>query len=103
MKLSSLLRLIITYACLLFIKFLSTFVIFLLTAYEGTEDISGQHVIDCRDDKFPDAEQVCRFSDQWLQGGNCHKAEKWGYNRESPCILLKLNKVHNIFLHFHLS
>lgn len=61
--------------------------------YEGNKEVSGQHVIDCRDDNLPDHSQVCRFSDKWLQNGNCHKAEKWGYNRESPCIILKLNKM----------
>lgn len=63
------------------------------SAYEGTSDmISGQHVTDCSEDKLPGDGEVCRFQDTWLKG-KCQKAESWGYNRESPCILLKLNKV----------
>ncbi|XP_069979557.1 sodium/potassium-transporting ATPase subunit beta isoform X2 [Penaeus vannamei] len=61
--------------------------------YEGTSDmISGQHVTDCSEDKLPGDGEVCRFQDTWLKG-KCQKAESWGYNRESPCILLKLNKM----------
>lgn len=61
--------------------------------YEGTsEQISGQHVTDCSETKLPGPEEVCRFQDKWLTD-KCQKAESWGYNRESPCILLKLNKM----------
>jgi len=61
--------------------------------YEGTsDDISGQHITDCSEQSPPQDGQVCRFEDTWLKG-KCQKAESWGYNRESPCILLKLNKM----------
>ncbi|MCL4121309.1 UNVERIFIED_CONTAM: hypothetical protein GTU68_041488 [Idotea baltica] len=36
--------------------------------------------------------RACKFQDTWLKG-YCNKAESWGYNRDSPCILLKLNKM----------
>ncbi|KAK3872547.1 hypothetical protein Pcinc_015161 [Petrolisthes cinctipes] len=61
--------------------------------YEGTSEVtSGQHVTDCHEDKLPQENEVCRFEDKWLKG-KCQKAESWGFNRESPCIILKLNKM----------
>jgi len=61
--------------------------------YEGiSENLSGQHITDCNENKLPKPDEVCRFEDKWLKG-RCQKAESWGYNRESPCILLKLNKM----------
>jgi len=63
--------------------------------YEGNSAVTdGQHVTDCSEDNPPGENEVCRFQDTWL-GGKCMKAEKWGYNRESPCIILKLNKMIN--------
>ena len=78
-------------------KIFSSFITLLITDQDVTEDESD-HVINCKDDKLPNQGQVCRFSDEWLQGGNCHKAEKWGYNKESPCVIIKLNKVHNSYI-----
>ncbi|KAG7173235.1 Sodium/potassium-transporting ATPase subunit beta-2-like [Homarus americanus] len=61
--------------------------------YEGNSDqISGQHVTDCTSGKVPEEGTVCPFQDKWLTD-KCKKSESWGYNRESPCILLKLNKM----------
>ncbi|KAK8723332.1 hypothetical protein OTU49_011661 [Cherax quadricarinatus] len=62
-------------------------------AYEGkAKATSGQHITDCSDDHNPKEGEVCSFKDTWLTG-NCQKAEKWGFNRQSPCILLKLNRM----------
>ncbi|KAF2369186.1 Sodium/potassium-transporting ATPase subunit beta [Trinorchestia longiramus] len=60
--------------------------------YEGTQDISGQHLVECGDKNWPEKDEVCKFQDSWLTG-NCHKAEQWGYKLNSPCIILKLNKM----------
>ncbi|XP_045598994.2 sodium/potassium-transporting ATPase subunit beta-2 isoform X2 [Procambarus clarkii] len=61
--------------------------------YEGTSDqISGQHITDCSEDNPPKEGEVCKFQDTWLTD-RCQKGESWGYMRESPCILLKLNKM----------
>lgn len=65
-----------------------------IQAYEGTEGVSGQHVKECSEENLPSDDQVCKFQDTWLTG-NCHKKEKWGYPIDSPCVLLKLNKMIN--------
>ncbi|XP_068244551.1 sodium/potassium-transporting ATPase subunit beta-like isoform X2 [Palaemon carinicauda] len=63
--------------------------------YEGADgSLSGQHIKECREDVLPGDDEVCKFEDTWLED-KCTKAEKWGYNRESPCIILKLNRMIN--------
>lgn len=62
--------------------------------YEGTEGLSGQHLIECTQDNPPADDQVCKFQDSWL-GSTCQKNEKWGYQLNSPCVILKLNKMIN--------
>lgn len=64
----------------------------LLAAYEGTVDISGQHLVECSEDNKPKKDQVCLFQDTWL-GDRCQKKEDWGYKLDKPCVVLKLNKV----------
>ena len=58
-------------------------------AYETS---AGGNVVDCTETNLPKAGEVCRFSAAWFKGA-CSSAESWGYNKESPCIILKLNKV----------
>jgi len=53
---------------------------------------SGGNVVDCTETNLPKAGEVCRFSSAWLKD-KCSSAESWGYNKESPCIILKLNKM----------
>ena len=65
-----------------------------VTAYEGTESLSGQHMIECSEGNKPQKDQVCMFQDTWL-GDKCQKNEQWGYKLDSPCVLLKINKVGN--------
>ncbi|XP_018016789.1 sodium/potassium-transporting ATPase subunit beta [Hyalella azteca] len=60
--------------------------------YEGTQDVSGQHLVECSEENLPEKDQVCKFQDTWLTG-NCHKAESWGYKLDSPCVIIKLNKM----------
>ncbi|XP_071531627.1 sodium/potassium-transporting ATPase subunit beta-like [Panulirus ornatus] len=61
--------------------------------YEGnSEEISGQHMTICTEDSPPKEGEVCIFQDDWLDD-KCKKSESWGYTRESPCIILKLNKM----------
>uniref|UniRef100_A0A2P2HW77 Sodium/potassium-transporting ATPase subunit beta-like n=1 Tax=Hirondellea gigas TaxID=1518452 RepID=A0A2P2HW77_9CRUS len=62
--------------------------------YEGTSTISGQTLIKCNEENPPNTDQVCKFQDTWLTG-NCHKKENFGYLLDSPCIILKLNKMIN--------
>ncbi|XP_045598995.1 sodium/potassium-transporting ATPase subunit beta [Procambarus clarkii] len=64
-----------------------------IKAYEATSEVvSGQHITDCSEDKPPKEGEVCRFLDTWLTD-KCQKAESWGYKTESPCVLIKFNKM----------
>lgn len=62
--------------------------------YEGTQAKSGQNVIDCSPDRYPNEDEVCKFDDQLL-GSKCQKNEKWGYELNTPCVILKLNRMIN--------
>ncbi|CAL4074539.1 unnamed protein product, partial [Meganyctiphanes norvegica] len=56
--------------------------------YEGeTSDIK-----DCSEDNPAYHGQVCKF-DSRLLGDKCTQAEDWGYIRNSPCVILKMNKM----------
>ncbi|KAB7498520.1 Sodium/potassium-transporting ATPase subunit beta [Armadillidium nasatum] len=70
--------------------------------YEGTQD-DGQHIKDCTYASFAEDKEnekkgnardtrACKFQDTWLKG-KCHKGEGWGYSQNSPCVLLKLNRM----------
>ena len=63
-----------------------------LSAYELTEGVSGQHMVTCSEDNPPGKDDICIFEDHWL-GEVCQKKEKWGYPLNTPCVILKLNKM----------
>jgi len=51
-------------------------------------------VKDCNEQNKADPmnNEVCKFDFQSL-GKACTAAESWGYNRKSPCVILKMNKM----------
>ncbi|KAK3887375.1 hypothetical protein Pcinc_008493 [Petrolisthes cinctipes] len=63
-----------------------------IVRYEGPRDVDGIFMNDCSWSSFPSDEEVCIFQDTLL-GDQCNKAERWGYSRGRPCILLIPNKV----------
>jgi len=68
---------------------------FIKQTYEGT-GIEGKtsDVKECTEDNPAeyDQGQVCKF-DYQLLGDKCTSAEAWGYERKSPCVILKMNKM----------
>lgn len=64
--------------------------LFMFSDYEGISD--GTIYTDCSPERPPMENMICTFQDRWLSG-KCQKAERWGYNRDSPCILLTPNMV----------
>ncbi|XP_071531623.1 sodium/potassium-transporting ATPase subunit beta-like isoform X2 [Panulirus ornatus] len=59
--------------------------------YEENNEKPADHVINCSETE-PKSNQVCIFKSDWL-ADKCNKTENWGYSRDSPCIILKLNKM----------
>ncbi|XP_066968395.1 sodium/potassium-transporting ATPase subunit beta-like [Macrobrachium rosenbergii] len=59
---------------------------------EPYEGVQGSNFIECKNEKRPTNNEVCKFMDTWLEG-NCTKSNSWGYTSGSPCIFIKLNKM----------
>ncbi|KAA0199120.1 hypothetical protein HAZT_HAZT000904 [Hyalella azteca] len=93
----------------IFYSFLAGFFAVMMTVFYQTLDVNfqptytpgdgssilahpGQHLVECSEENLPEKDQVCKFQDTWLTG-NCHKAESWGYKLDSPCVIIKLNKM----------
>ncbi|KAK4316817.1 hypothetical protein Pmani_012071 [Petrolisthes manimaculis] len=63
-----------------------------IAPYEVNWNFDGISYKDCNSNNLPSDEEVCIFQDTWI-GDQCKKAERWGYTRSTPCILLTPNKV----------
>lgn len=55
---------------------------------------TGENIIFCNTTSIPDQEagQVCNYDVSFL-GTECTEENSWGYASDSPCILLKLNRM----------
>ncbi|XP_068244710.1 LOW QUALITY PROTEIN: sodium/potassium-transporting ATPase subunit beta-2-like [Palaemon carinicauda] len=59
---------------------------------EATKERKGTKYVVCSDTTELKEGEECQFTDMWLEG-NCTSAQSWGYASESPCIILKMNKM----------
>jgi len=69
---------------------------FIKQTYDGTGKEGEQsNVKDCSnmaEEEVLGEDEVCKFDFQLL-GEKCTSAEKWGYKYQSPCVILKMNKM----------
>jgi len=60
-----------------------------------SEKATGDNVKqDCSSDNPPGTEEVCNYDITQFEGSECTKENKWGYTGDSPCVVLKLNRMY---------
>merc|ERR1711881_654062 len=66
-----------------------------LTEYKevGKKPKPNANHVECSFDSLPGEDQFCQFQTNELITGPCTEENKYGYDKGSPCILIKLNKV----------
>jgi len=53
---------------------------------------AGEHMVDCNFGQPAPKGKVCRFDINSL-GSNCTRENNFGYDRGSPCVLIKINRI----------
>jgi len=48
---------------------------------------------DCSAENAPVGEEVCNYDVSFFEGSACSKENDWGYSSDSPCVVLKLNRM----------